>query len=507
MGDWIMDDAGISFVYSRNLAEGYGLVSQPGRIPVEGYSNPLWVFIFVPFFWMGIFNPLVTPKIVSSIFVLFTLIFLYSGVREILKNRGLAFAVGFLVVINTSFVVWTISGLENSLYVFLAVMMFWVLAFESEWKNTPIVLGILAGLAAITRPDGVVYIIVYPIFLGIRWLGGWKVKDWKNLGVRILRFMFPVLVIVGGYLVFRLIYFGELLPNTYYAKPISLFSSGALKNLITLHPDSFDEIVELWQAVLGQLALVGFILMLISFTHFLTSRKFRPNQWAGLVLFIPAVFIYTVLPKDWMGEYRFATISIPFFYLLLIQLWLGWSDYLRNHTLRNSVLWLFILIFIGVNIPRHIKRTTKFAGDPPTPFTWVVDQYVDKFQKLSDILEQEDASMLVPDMGGTLYYSELTVYDLGALTDSTIARTMRVNQDAFYNYIFDVIHPTFIVTYSGWAQFSNFDADPRFRQDYVPIEESIDASLIVHHIEMYSGTYVRSEFITDPELLDILAAE
>src|SRR5215471_18948267 len=60
--DWIIDDAGISYVYARNLAVGAGLVAQPGQAPVEGYSNPLWVFVLVPFFKLGIFHPVIVPK-------------------------------------------------------------------------------------------------------------------------------------------------------------------------------------------------------------------------------------------------------------------------------------------------------------------------------------------------------------------------------------------------------------------------------------------------------------
>ena len=55
--EWLIDDAGISFVYSRNLAQGHGLVSQPGMPPVEGYSNFLWVLLMAPFFGLGFFDP------------------------------------------------------------------------------------------------------------------------------------------------------------------------------------------------------------------------------------------------------------------------------------------------------------------------------------------------------------------------------------------------------------------------------------------------------------------
>jgi hypothetical protein len=47
---WIVDDAGISFAYARNLADGNGLVAQPGSAPVEGYSNFAWVVLLAPLF-------------------------------------------------------------------------------------------------------------------------------------------------------------------------------------------------------------------------------------------------------------------------------------------------------------------------------------------------------------------------------------------------------------------------------------------------------------------------
>src|SRR6266403_2396190 len=62
LGDWIIDDAGISYAYARNLAGGYGFVSQPGRVPVEGFSNFLWVALLAPLFPLHLFHPIFTPK-------------------------------------------------------------------------------------------------------------------------------------------------------------------------------------------------------------------------------------------------------------------------------------------------------------------------------------------------------------------------------------------------------------------------------------------------------------
>src|SRR2546423_9171815 len=46
----LFDDAMISMRYGRNLAEGHGLVWNPGQAPVEGYTNLLWTL------WMAVLH-------------------------------------------------------------------------------------------------------------------------------------------------------------------------------------------------------------------------------------------------------------------------------------------------------------------------------------------------------------------------------------------------------------------------------------------------------------------
>ena len=507
LGSWIMDDAGISFAYSRNLAMGHGLVSQPGRIPVEGYSNPLWVLMLVPFFWLGLFDPIITPKVVSGLLVAIGIIFLYAGARRVLASRVLAAMICGLLVVNTSFVVWTVSGLENPLYALLAILMFWLVIDGQESRKLPLHLGLLAGLAGMTRPDGIVFALILPLYWAVEALHGRR-EAWrdKRALLRALRqFVVPFALIIGGYEVFRILYFHDLLPNTYYAKAEGAFRPQIWAMVATLHPDYFDEITSLWESVLGRLAMPGFLAMLVSVTHFMTRRRFEAWQWSGLVVFIPGALAYTLLPKDWMGEYRFATPVIPFFYLLIVQLGLAWSQYVPvSSRLQRVVLMLALIAFLGANVGRHSRRTRNFALNPPTPFNTVVEAYANRFNEYARRLGLDSASILLPDVGGTLYYSNLTVYDLGSLTDRTIARTIHTNPYAFHDYVLGQTRPTFIVTYSSWAEFADLDADPRFRRDYLPIEESLDPILLQFNTEIYSGTYVRRDAVPDAAALERL---
>ena len=82
---WLIDDAGISFTYSRNLAQGFGLVAQPGAPPVEAYSNFLWVVLLTPFFLFRIFEPYATLKLLGAFLVIVTFAVIYRIVPAVLR--------------------------------------------------------------------------------------------------------------------------------------------------------------------------------------------------------------------------------------------------------------------------------------------------------------------------------------------------------------------------------------------------------------------------------------
>lgn len=55
---WWIDDAGITFSYSRSLAEGSGITFQPGEPSTEGYSSSLWMMILALSGWAGFDIPM-----------------------------------------------------------------------------------------------------------------------------------------------------------------------------------------------------------------------------------------------------------------------------------------------------------------------------------------------------------------------------------------------------------------------------------------------------------------
>ncbi len=216
---WLVDDAGISFSYARSLAQGHGLVAQPGVPPVEGFSNPLWTLLLSGLFAAGMFDPAWTPKVLSFVLVAATF-------GTIAWSRGLASwpraaAAGvaiLLLSLNTGFVVWTSSGLENPLLAFLAALSCVIAAraVASGSSGLERAAGVVAGLLALTRPDAVVYAAAFPALL----LSAADVSNVRNPATRphagpIRPRLRPF---VGRVPAFSSVVFRRLAPNTFHAK-------------------------------------------------------------------------------------------------------------------------------------------------------------------------------------------------------------------------------------------------------------------------------------------------
>jgi hypothetical protein len=216
---FLTDDAFISFRYARNLAHGDGLVFNPGHERVEGYSNLLWVLILAALGRLGV--PIESGANVLSLAATVALWALI--VRETLRRppeTGRAWLVlvpAFALALTRSVAVWSTSGLETRLFEVLIVAAVFRLLREAEAlvrgeRPTPWA-GVLLGLAEWTRPDGLLLAIgAYGAVAG--WL---LVRRRLDLG-RLALWIAPCVLLIAAHLAFRRLYYGEVLPNTYYAK-------------------------------------------------------------------------------------------------------------------------------------------------------------------------------------------------------------------------------------------------------------------------------------------------
>lgn len=500
-GRWIIDDAGISYAYARSLAQGFGLVSQPGMPPVEGFTNFAWVLLLAPFFWLRLFDPIVTPKLIGMALTGITFWVATRTLQQVSTHPRLATAVVLtLLAFNTSFVVWSISGLENPLTACLTTLLLYRL---TTWKDALHIparaarLALLAFLITLTRPDGVLFAGVYPVLLGLAMS---RQSGWFRSAVRAGAVYAGVFALaLGGLTLFRWLYFGDLIPNTFYVKGEGMTEN--LVHLLLLTPDAFQRVFELFYSVLSYLG--GFLMagMGIAITALMAQRQFPAALLPALLMTLAAMAHYALMPLDWMGEARFSTaFYVPF---LILAFGMGETT-LKSLPLasanRNRLVFLSLTFTLLTAAAAGGVRSQQYASLSETNqgrqinFDYITTEYALRFNRYAEALGVQNGSLLLPDMGGTLYYSTLKVYDLVGLTDRTIARTRQVNPPAFYDYIFETVKPTFIHTHGPWAYQARLDADPRFRRDYLPIREQIDPYVLKEYGEqMYAGDYVRRE--------------
>lgn len=495
-GDWIVDDAGITFVYARNLAAGHGLVSQPGLPPVEGFSNFLWMLAFVPAFLAGLFDPVIVPKLASLALLAGSFVLLDRSLVPLTGSRAVSLATLLLLAVCSPFVIWTVSGLENPLYVFLLCLLFRLVVRERLRKREigafPLAAGAVAAGLALTRPDGILFAALYPLLTVAGERGTGLRRPWGRAG----RYAAAVALLLGGFLLFRWSTFGDLYPNTFYAKGGP--NAEVYLKLVTLQPTMTAKAFELLESVAGP----GNVLLaaaLLAGTAFLIGR--RRFEWKHGVLLAFAWFgalPFLLLPFDWMEEYRFGTPFFPFLYAYAATLAASLGELSFPDPARRRLPALVTgSIAVGLSLILFAGRSALFATAPTVSFQEVIERFGLRYNRYADLLKLDHGSILLPDVGGTLWTSRLRVYDLVGLTDRTIARTLEKRQEAFYDYVFDEAKPTFIHLHHYWTLQAGLDHDPRFERDYVPLFRYFEPAVIekAKGFPLGSGDFIRRDAI------------
>jgi hypothetical protein len=212
----LFDDAMISMRYARNLAEGYGLVWNPGEAPVEGYTNFLWTL------WMAVLHRSGFPDAKMALLVsasgalilVLNLLVVRSIARRLVPDVPAVTALGlWLSALCLPLVYWTLAGLEvgllalvTSLSVLLALRL--IHAFH---RRDLFLLATVLGAAVLVRTDQVVLCAVVLAFLGLRLSPEDRARALLTLGL-------VIAVTLGAHTAFRLAYYGDPLPNAYYLK-------------------------------------------------------------------------------------------------------------------------------------------------------------------------------------------------------------------------------------------------------------------------------------------------
>ncbi len=222
---WVAEDAYITFRVVENLYQGHGLVYNPGE-RTEAFTHPLWMAALVVLRGTGL------PLHAGSVLLGLTLTL--AGIFLLLRSSG-GFPIAAVSLCAISgFRDFSTAGMEFSPVFFLLVL-FFLSASSLKMRDRPFLFSSLLALLYLTRPELGLMTAYYSVFILVESAGEIFRKGRGALAGEIRRlsqWAAGILVFAGTYQLFRWLYYGDLFPNTYYAKSgLSAYYSQGFKYL------------------------------------------------------------------------------------------------------------------------------------------------------------------------------------------------------------------------------------------------------------------------------------
>ncbi|MCB9674810.1 MAG: hypothetical protein H6737_06810 [Alphaproteobacteria bacterium] len=290
----VFDDAYISFRYVANLVNGEGLVFNPGEY-VEGYSNPLWVFLVaLGHVATGLEIPLVAVALDLAVYLALGAV-AYGVSRGLSGDRpGWLPLAPAVIVAERAVAAFATTGMETLLGALLALG-----AMGALVRPTPR----RAGLAGLLLALGIVHRLDHAVF----WCAGLAAVAVATVSVspreRLVwlgSFVAPTALVVA-HLAWKLAYYGDVLPNTFYAKASDGFAAER-------------GFVYLWTFVFGSLGFVAIPLFVAWLWEGARDARSRvPAVYAGLSAGAWLLYLLYV-----GGDFMYARFCLPVFPIVVV---------------------------------------------------------------------------------------------------------------------------------------------------------------------------------------------
>lgn len=416
--DATSDDPLITLRYAANVVHGYGPVFNPGQ-HVEGFTSPLHLLLVIGAYLVPGGNALLKVKLLSLAFGALSLAVATRLVRAAeLPRWGVNVALALLGAC-WSLAVASANGLETTLACFLTTLLV-VELVTGRALERPLVAGLAgAGLVA-ARPEGIFVagcLVLVSAIIEPRASTVWRRCRWF-VGALAAQMVIEIA---------RLAYYGQLLPNTYYAKrgAVGADIRSGLGYLAHLQPG----VPELF--FYAQVALVG------AGAWALARGRSPQRRWLyASVALVAQVLAIIETGGDWMAGDRFFVPVAPIAAILLAKGAVVLIDQARNRWHPGSKA-LFGTICAGTALVIAVGVILPFVeGHDPV---WTSHGHIDDaslvaaggYRGLSDAWTDGAAMLRCVPPGSLVADSEigfigferpaLRILDTRGLTDLTIA--------------------------------------------------------------------------------------
>lgn len=391
-----LDDAYISYRYALNLVEGHGLVFNPGE-KVEGYSNFLWVLAAAAL--LQVCPPSLIHFAICGLNALLAAAGLLVLHGEVRRRHGewRAFAAAAVWAAYPFLWQWISSGLEAIAVVLVQLLIWRTLSraeIEAPWRG----LALWLSVAVLLRADG--FLMVFLV------AGHFLLNRRFSFAGRTILLGLPSIAALFG---FRLAYYHDIWPSTYYVK--------IAQPLLARVSGGFERLAEL----LFNFLLAPFLLALLwlawrTFATLFEER--RPGSFARSFTVPPEVSLSLGLLAYWIyigGDHfriRFLLVLFPLAAAVIF-------GPLAEALSRDRQILLFAAL-IAANAGLVYSQRD---------FRWKKDRY-DSWIELGAFLGQNfpGALLAAEAVGKTPYFSRLRTIDMYGLCDAHIAKLPPVRE-------------------------------------------------------------------------------
>jgi hypothetical protein len=471
-----IDDAFITFRYSRNIVEGQGFVYNPG-VQTLGTTTPLFALT------MAAISKVTGGEdfqhyaiLVSALADALTVVLLYAIARRAIEHDLIAALPALLWAISPMSVTFAVGGMETSVNILWMVAATWFYIV----RRSTVGVGVCVALGLLTRVDAAIWIAPLLLWqLGDHWISGrgkpllqriaWR--TWITCGLVLL-----------PWVIFSLAYFGTPIPNSVTAKRFAYLipPGSALVRMIQTYSTPFFEFDTFGSigAMVG--ALVYLLLSVFALAY--TARKlprllpFLIYPWlyaAAFVVLNPLIFRWYMAPP------------LPALMLgIVVGAWALVSRPLQGKAALRfapvvvgviGCIWVFTSVNGWTLHPDH-------GPDQPAPkMAWHAIELL--YEQMGDHLRNDlgvtpETRVASGDIGAVGYFSRATIIDTVGLVTPELARYYPVDPALIasdQNYaippqlIYDTA-PDYLVTMEGFVR-AGLAQQAQFTDEYALITE------------------------------------
>jgi hypothetical protein len=391
-----LDDAWIHQTYARNLGLHGMMAFSPGQ-PSTGSTSFGWTVLLAAGYFLNI-PILFWTYLWGSLFAIAAALAAAFLADSYFGNERNAAIVAIVSMLEWHLAWSSVSGMEISLFTFISLLFLLLLHRNSP----PYLIGVVAGLAFLVRPEALILIALYGAKIIIK-----HRADLVKLSTTAAIFIAVFLAMVGPWALFNLSYSGRPFPSTISSKFMQYgypFSIGRSLSYI------WNVVLYFWNGPLMVLVPCA------GFAMYAAFRKRKSHVYYALTWSLSVILIYAITLPAIYHHGRYLMPLIPILAMFGIE---GLTSLFAKYRLNprwQNIVWLVIG---GMLVVLWIDGASTFA----LQVRLLTDNHAEAAQWVNDHAPQ-DAVIATHDIGLIGYITQRQLVDLAGLVTPEVIPIM-----------------------------------------------------------------------------------